>query len=146
MPVAIVASFLLGDNMTVLKPVEEALALGTKQMCIDAINGVKKISVRPGNRRYTEGGVLVLYNEEYGFVAKADVTSVRYTTLGKLTEEELRSDGFKTHDALLKELNEKFYNGMLSLESDMTVLRWDNIRGPVVNDYRAEVAARSVGQ
>ena len=84
--------------MTELKPVEEALALGNKQMCIDAINGVKKITVRPENRRYTEGGVLVLYNEEFGFVAKATVSSVRYCTLGKLTEEELQSDGFKTHD------------------------------------------------
>lgn len=143
MAVAIVAAILVRSIMSDLKPVEEALALGSEQMCWDAIDGVKQISVRPGNRRYTDGNVLVIYREECAFIAKATVSSVRYCTLGKLTDEELQADGYITHNELLDDLNERFYKGSLSLESDMTVLRWRDIKGPVVDDRRAKRAVRA---
>lgn len=126
--------------MSDLKPVPSALALGTERMCRDASIGVKQISVRTGHRDFIEGNVLILYNEEHGYVASATISSVRHCTLSEVTEEECRNDGFVDQNALLSGLRE-FYGDSITLDSDVTVLRWRDVKGPQADKYRETIAA-----
>lgn len=118
-------------------PVLEALELGTEQMCIDAINGFKQVSVRTNFRDYTDGNKLVLYNEQVGFVATATISSVRYCQLREVTEQECKDDGFESLEELLAVL-QGFYGDSITLDSSVTVLRWRDIKGPMVDAYFAE--------
>lgn len=115
--------------MSDLKPVPQALALGTFQMCRDALDSVKQISVRTGHRDFTPGGTLVLYNEQHGMAATATITMVRHCALGDITEQEWRDDGFESQDELMSTLR-GFYGDSITLESDATVVRWNDIKHP----------------
>ena len=126
--------------MSSLKLVPSALALGTERMCRDASIGVKQISVRTGHRGFVEGNLLVLYNEEYGYVATATIDSVRHCILSEVTEEECHNDGFVDQNALLLGLRE-FYGDSITLNSDVTVLSWGDVQGPQADKYRETAAS-----
>ncbi len=125
--------------MTDLIPVQQALELGTEKMAEDAFEGVKCVSIRPGHRDYTEGGVLVLYywgtvDDPTSATIRASITSVRHCTIGDVPEQDWRDDGFTSPDDLLAGLN-VFYDGKLTFESPATVIRWDGLHGPHVEAY-----------
>lgn len=93
--------------------------------------GGKCISIREGNRDYRPGPVMICCHLE-PWAVMADITSVRHCALAEVTEEEYEADGFWSHDELLAGLRQYYPN--INLDSPVTVIRWNNVRGWLVDN------------
>lgn len=103
------------------KPLQAILIAGYK-MREDILYYRKNITVRDGHRDYTKG-LVILGCPLLNWCVRRDITSVRHTTLGEVTEEEYKDDGFESlHD--LKTTIQKHYP-KIGLDSPVTVIRWE---------------------
>lgn len=117
-----------------LKPPLYSLLLAAEQaMWEDVLAGRKKITVREGHRDYRAGRPMVLVTPEVSWAVMVDITEVRHCLLRELTPEELAADGFRSHDHAADELARFYWN--ISLDSPVTVISWDNVRGRMVEEY-----------
>tara|TARA_Y100000310_G_scaffold331138_1_gene404171 strand:+ start:675 stop:1040 length:366 start_codon:yes stop_codon:yes gene_type:complete len=94
--------------------------------------GEKQITIREGHRAYSPGPVMLGCGKVVWCVY-ADITNVRITTLDRVTDEEYMDDGYESTLEMLKDLRQ--YYPDLGLESDVTVIRWDNVHGKLVDNY-----------
>ena len=62
----------------------------------------------------------------------ADIVEVRHCLLEEVTEEEVRADGFKDRTDMLEGM--KRYYPSLGYSSPITVIRWENARGKLVDE------------
>lgn len=97
------------------------------------IAGRKTITIREGHLDYREGRPVMLCCQIEPWCVMADITSVRHTTLNDVTREEYLADGFATQADLLDGLR-RFYPA-INGESPVTVIRWENVRGRLVEEY-----------
>lgn len=95
------------------------------------LNGEKKISIREGHRDYRPGPAMLCCHL-VPWAVMADITDVRHTILTGVTEEEFRADGYKSFQQMLEDL-QQFYP-KLECISPVTVIRWDNVRGFLVDN------------
>lgn len=110
-----------------MKPALQALLLANDpQMRINTLTGVKKISIREGDRDYREGPMMIV-DHVVPFVVQVKVTNVRKCKLSEVTEEEYLADNFKDQDDLLAGM--KTYYPNLTWDSIVTIIRWDNVEG-----------------
>jgi hypothetical protein len=91
------------------------------------LNGVKKITIREGHRDYRIDCPVMLCCHLEPWAVMADVVDVRHTTLEEISEEEYVADGFQSSEEMLSGMK-RFYPN-LSMNSPVTVIRWDNVRG-----------------
>ncbi|MEK9175411.1 MAG: ASCH domain-containing protein [Patescibacteria group bacterium] len=96
------------------------------------LNGTKKVSICEGHRDYKVGGKIMLCCHFEPFAVMADIVSVEHTKLWKVTEKEWKQDGFDDQASILHGLR-KFYP-ILRMDSPVTVIRWDNISGKLVEE------------
>lgn len=108
-------------------PLQALLVAPDYLMRKNILSGKKKISIREGHRDYQVGKPVMLCCHIVPWVVMADVISVRHCTLGEVTEEEYRDDGFETQEELLVGL-QQFYPDMTP-DSPVTVICWENVRG-----------------
>lgn len=109
---------------------------------VDILRGKRKITIREGHRDYRLDLVMICCHLE-PWAVMADITDVRHCILGEVTEEEYKADGFNTRDELLNELRR--YYPDIDLNSPVTVIRWDNVRGWLVDhkmDWRWKTGIR----
>lgn len=96
--------------------------------------GAITVSIRPGFRRGYEPGALLLLGchiEPWGVLA--DISGRRYCTMWVVTEEEYRAAGYESRGEMLVRLR-RFYPD-LQWESEVTVIRWQNVHGKLVDEY-----------
>tara|TARA_Y100000310_G_scaffold213611_1_gene214555 strand:+ start:1571 stop:1939 length:369 start_codon:yes stop_codon:yes gene_type:complete len=96
------------------------------------LSGEKEITIREGHRDYTLGPVTITCHIEPWCVA-ADITNVRHTKLKELTIEECEAEGYSNWNEAVRDLRK--YYPKIDLESNVTVIRWDNVHGKLVDDY-----------
>jgi hypothetical protein len=96
--------------------------------------GLKTITIREGMRDYRKGGMVMLCCHLEPWAVQADITDVRHCRLRHVTEEEWRADGFVSQEDLLHQMH-RFYP-KLTLDSDVTVIRWTKVRGALVDKNR----------
>lgn len=119
------------DSGTVLKhPLQALLVAPDQRMRTAILERIKKISIREGRRDYRSGPVMLCCHLE-PWAVMADIVNVRHCTLREVTKEEYKADGFENKVELLNGLK-KFYPNM-NLDSPVTVIRWDNARGKLVD-------------
>lgn len=111
-------------------PLYALLVAPDDQMRLDIVRKIKKISIREGHRDYRLGPVMLCCHL-VPWAVMAHITEVRHCALREVTKEEYQADGFKTQKALLEGLK-RFYPTM-TLDSPVTVIRWDNVRGKLVD-------------
>jgi hypothetical protein len=117
-----------------LKPPLYSLFLAAEEaMWEDTIFGRKRITVREGHRDYRAGRPMVLVTPDVSCAVMVDIIEVRHCLLRELTAEELAADGFRDHGHAVAELR-RFYAD-ISLEAPVTAIRWDNVRGQMVDHY-----------
>lgn len=115
-----------------LKPPLYALLIAPdRKMRSDIIQKVKKITIREGHRDYKAGHPVMLCCPIEPWAVMADIVSVRHTWLAEVSEDEWRDDGFKSREDLLIGL--KKYYPDLNLNSPITVIRWENVRGALTS-------------
>ncbi len=117
------------------QPLYAILIAQDPEMRENILSGKKQITIREGHRGYKTGPAIVCsYLEPWAVMV--DITDVRYCTLGDVMEEEYKADGFNSQEELLSGLR-KFYP-QIEYTSPVTVVKWANARGKLVDDYRAK--------
>lgn len=120
--------------MTTTQPLYALLIAPDQKLRNDVLAGKKKITIRQGYKDCKPGPAMICCHLK-PWAVMVDITSVRYCKLSELTEQEFTADGSKTIDEVLEKLR-KYYPD-LELSSPVTVISWDNVRGKLVDDYRA---------
>ncbi|GMR19075.1 MAG: hypothetical protein BMS9Abin34_201 [Patescibacteria group bacterium] len=106
----------------------------------DIIAGAKQITIREGWRSYQVGCPVVLCCPIEPWCVMADIVEVRHCTLAEVTREEMEADGFQTPAEMLTGMWH-FYPDMY-WNSPVTVIRWENVRGKLVDEFRAKIDLR----
>jgi hypothetical protein len=102
----------------------------------DALNAVargrKTITIREGHRDYQTGDRLMLGCPWLNWMLFAEVAYVRHSLAAKVLPEDLADAGYSSHEHMVEDLR-RFYPN-LTLESPVTVVRWTNVQGKLVNE------------
>lgn len=91
----------------------------------------KRITLREGHRDYRPGPVMLCCQIE-PWCVMADIVEVRHCKLKQVTREEWEADGFDSQEQMLREMR-RFYPN-LNWGSPVTVVRWENVRGKLVDE------------
>lgn len=94
--------------------------------------GEKTITLREGHRDYRPG-LVMLSCEKVPWAVMADITDVRHCALRDVTEDEWTADGFVSQADLLTQMRR--YYPKLELDSPITVIRWKDARGALVDRH-----------
>lgn len=95
------------------------------------LTGRKRITIREGHRDYEAGRQLMIACHVEPWAVQADIVSVEHCKVAGVTMEQWEADGFSCHADLLHGLRQ-FYPD-LQWDSPVTVIRWDNVRGALVD-------------
>lgn len=101
------------------------------------INGRKTATVREGSRNYHIGPVMLCCHL-VPWAVMADIWEVVECPLFALSQRMVEADGFDSLEHLLADLRK--YYPELQLDSPVTFVRWENVRGALVDS--AKRAAR----
>ncbi len=116
------------------QPLYALLIAPDEKMRHDAETGKKLITIREGHRDYRKG-LCMLCCHLVPWAVMVEITEVRYCTAGEVTEEEYRANGYGSAEEMLADL-QKYYPH-LSWDSPVTVIRWKNPRGALVDKAKA---------
>lgn len=116
------------------QPLYAILIAQDPKMRENVLSGKKQITIREGHRGYKKGEAIICSHLE-PWAVMVDIISVRHCTFADVTEDEYKADGFKSQDELLNSLR-RFYP-KIDYASPVTVVRWTNARGKLVDDYKA---------
>lgn len=114
------------------RPIQALFLAADPKEWKSTLRGVKRISLREGHRDY-KSGTLVICCPELSLAILVNVIEVKHTTLGEITEEEYKADGFKDKEDLILGMRKFPGYENLSWQSEMTVIRWENARGFLVD-------------
>lgn len=105
------------------------------------LGGTLNVTIREGWRKYSEDLVMLCCSIE-PFCVRARITKVRRTYLNEVSEEEMFAAGYSTQSEMLYILKQKYYPA-LTLESKVTVVRWDDVEGKLVDNYRKRISSNN---
>jgi len=97
------------------------------------LSGEKTCTIRKGTRNYKSGTAMLCCHVE-PWAVMADITGICFCNLSNVAEKDFKSTGFDSQEEMLEGMR-KFYPDINS-ESDVTVVRWENVRGKLVDDFR----------
>ena len=131
--------------MTDTRPGLQALLIAPDEvMRFHILAEIKQITIREGWRDYQVGRPVMLCCQIEPWCVMADIVEVRHCTLAAVTYTEMAADSFPTYVELLEGMR-RFYPDM-DLDSPVTVIRWANVRGKMVNEFRMKVVAKARSQ
>jgi len=116
-----------------------AIEIDGHQAKMDTLNSLKKITIREGWRDYRLGRVILTGGKDHPWCVEATITAVNHCLLEELKTEELKSDGYSTHQEALDDMRQWYPN--LTMKSEVTVIRWNNVRGILVDQRAARRVA-----
>lgn len=101
--------------------------------------GQKTATIRVGCRKCPKDAELVLYCHIQPWVVMADVVSVRRCTLSEVTPQEFKDEGYDDPATAMNQYitNLKPYHPEVGPDSLVTVIRFTNVRGKLVDEYKA---------
>lgn len=102
------------------------------------IAGRKTITIREGHRDYQVGDRVMLCCHLKIWAVMAEVTEVRHTIVRNVTEQEYNDSGYHHLAEMLADLK-RFYP-QLTIDSPVTVVRWANISGELVERHKNALA------
>ncbi len=93
------------------------------------------VSIRPGHREgYDSGCTLWLCCHIKPWGVAAMIVNKRYTTCREVAVEELKSAGYENRYDMTDGLR-KYYPDLMD-DSPVTVIRWQNVQGKAVDEYK----------
>ena len=99
----------------------------------EILEGKKNLTIREGFRNYVNGHCILCCHRN-PWAVLCDITSVKHVCLIELTLEECRAEGFEDCNAAMEGLG-KFYPNLV-MDSPMTVIRWNNLQGKIVDEFK----------
>ena len=100
----------------------------------DILSGNVTIIVTERCYDFKAGKPLILFNHLEGWVIMVDMVEVAHRLFSEITSEECQAAGFTKRLDFLDSLNISKRN--LSLSSKITILKWANTRGRLVDTHR----------
>jgi hypothetical protein len=124
------------ENEKLKRPLQAILIAPNESVWENIILGKKKITIREGWRDY-QPGFSILGCHIANFCVGADITDVKHCLAKDVTEEEYHADGYTSQDNMIDDLHKYYPN--LSLESKVTVIKWNNIyQSDIVKDLKED--------
>jgi len=99
------------------------------------LKGEKKITIREGHRDYVLSKVMLCCPID-PWCVEAEITGVRHCILKEVTAIECSDEGYDSQKKMIKDL--QHYYPELTLDSKVTIIRWDNVQGELVNEYLSQ--------
>lgn len=122
--------------MTLKRPLTALLIALDERMRRNILSGEKCITIREGARDYQPGVAMICCPIDTWCV-RVEICDVRHCLISELTPEECRADGFCSIEHAVEELR-RFYPN-ISEDSTVTVIRWQNATGKLVDKYRESI-------
>lgn len=97
------------------------------------LSGEKEVVILAGFRPYKERTAMIC-SEKGSFAVRVDITSVHHCPTKDVTQAEWDADGYLSQNDLLQGLRE--HDESQTLGSPVTVIRWTNVSGDLVDEYR----------
>src|SRR5438552_1236596 len=120
-----------------MKPALQALLISPDPVSRRKIlEGTQTKTVREGYRDYKNGAVMLCCHLE-PWAITAEITYVCHRKLSDVTPHEYTAAGFTSLEGLHQDLRR--YYKEISLDSPVTIITWKDVRGKIVDDYRAEI-------
>jgi len=105
--------------------------------------GSKAITIREGIRDYKPGEPVMLCCHLVPWCVQATIESVEHMQVKDVPDEACRDDGFENNAAMLAGMK-RFYPNLTG-ESAVTVIRWKDVKGALVDKYAADMLQRGLG-
>lgn len=115
------------------QPLQALLIAPDETMRANILTGLKRITIREGHRDYREGPTMVCCHLE-PWAVQVYITKVSHRTLAEVSEAEWEADGFRSQENMLDEMRQ--YYPTMTLDSPVTVIRWENAQGKLVDAVR----------
>ena len=116
-----------------MKKALQAILMSTSdEQWNDILDKTKEITIREGLREYAPG-FCILTNIDVNRSVGVDITSVRHCKLKEVTNQEYLEDNFRSRDDLYEGMRE--YYPSMTPDSDVTIIRWNGVRGKLFEDY-----------
>lgn len=96
----------------------------------------KRITIREGYRLYKPGMTVMICCHLEPWCVQADIVAVRHCQLSKVVQEEWEADGYVSKTQMAEDLR-RFYP-KITWSSPVTIIKWENVRGQLVDDYNQE--------
>jgi len=116
------------------RPVQALLMSSSDDQWAAILSENKKITIREGRRDYVNG-LVIIANTETGYCVKADITDVKHYLAREVPKKDFRDDGYSSGEQMIDDL--KTFYPKINADSSVTVIRWNNVGGRMVDDYRA---------
>ena len=133
------ASRKVEDSPTLKRPLTALLIAPNDEMRRNILNGTKKITIREGHRDYQPGLVMICCPVD-PFCVEATITDVKHCRLDGVTREEYIANGYKSASEMRDDLRQ--YYPKIDYYSPVTVIKWDNVGGKLVDDYKMQVSEK----
>ena len=123
------------EQKVLIHPLQAIMISSDEIMRKHILSGEEKITIREGWRNYKPGFSLIACPFKL-YCAGVDITSVRHCLLNEVTEEEYIANNYKSTEDMLNDLKRYYPN--LNEKSPVTIIRWDNVRGQLVDELLTE--------
>ncbi len=123
----------MSSHLPLKRPLAALLIAPIEAMRDRILTGEKKITLREGHRDYRPGELVQICCHLRTWCVQATVTAVSHCTMNDLTDEECQADGFADKADALQGMR-GFYP-KLTMDSPITVIRWDGVKGELVDNY-----------
>lgn len=101
----------------------------------DIISGKVTIAIRKGHCDYMSGQQLVLCcHLDEPWTVLADIVTAHYLYRYSILQDTIEAAGYRTREEM--EIKLKEYYPDLNLDTPLTVIQWQNVRGKLVDDFR----------
>ena len=127
-----------GDSPTLKRPLTALLVAPNEITWNNIVAGKKKITIREGHRDY-QPGLVMLCCHLINKAVQADITDARHCRLDEVTREEYTGDGYKTPSEMRDDLRQCYPS--IDYFSPVTVIKWDNVKGKLVDEYYSDCPA-----
>lgn len=100
----------------------------------DIISGRVTVAIRKGYRNYAPNHELMLCCHCESWVVLADIVEVSLLRQYAISQKDIEAAGYHTREEMARKLKE--YYPDLDWDTPLTVIRWENVRGRLVDDFR----------
>jgi hypothetical protein len=118
------------------RPIQAILMSDSDEQWYNILTGNKGITIRTGYRDYIPGLVMIV-NPNINRCVEATITNVNYYLAKEVPEGDCLDDGFSGLEDMVRGM--KAYYPEFCHDSEVTVIRWEKVKGALVDEVRANI-------
>lgn len=100
----------------------------------DIISGRVTVAIRKGYRNYASDHELMLCCHREPWAVLANIVEVSLLRQYAISQKDIEAAGYRTREEMVRKLREYYTD--IEWDTPLTVIRWENVRGRLVDDFR----------